>query len=97
MSNPPYVARNDPHLQQGDLRFEPDIALSTDEDGLTCIRHIIATAPTYLVDGGQLLLEHGYDQSALCRQLFEAEGFRDIRSHVDLAGIERVSEGRYFI
>lgn len=97
VSNPPYVARNDPHLQQGDLRFEPDIALSTDENGLTCIRHIITTAPAYLVDGGQLLLEHGYDQSVLCRQLLTAEGFRDISSHVDLAGIERVSGGSCFI
>ena len=96
VSNPPYVARNDPHLQQGDLRFEPDIALSADEDGLTFIRHIITTAPTYLVDGGQLLLEHGYDQSVLCRQLLEKEGYREICTQVDLAGIERVSGGRFF-
>lgn len=97
VSNPPYVARNDPHLRQGDLRFEPDIALSADEDGLASIRQIIATAPTYLVDGGQLVLEHGYNQSALCRRLLAAEGFRNISSHVDLAGIERVSAGSYFI
>ncbi|MDR4517563.1 MAG: peptide chain release factor N(5)-glutamine methyltransferase [Nitrosomonas sp.] len=96
VSNPPYVARNDPHLQQGDLRFEPDIALSDDEDGLTFIRHIITTAPTYLVDGGQLLLEHGYDQSVFSRQLLEKEGFRAICTQTDLAGIERVSGGRFF-
>ncbi|MCB1985167.1 MAG: peptide chain release factor N(5)-glutamine methyltransferase [Burkholderiales bacterium] len=97
VSNPPYIAKSDPHLQQGDLRFEPDIALSADADGLSCIRHIIMAAPEYLVDGGQLLLEHGYNQSVLCRQLLAAKGFRNISSHVDLAGIERVSVGRNFI
>ncbi|PTN11309.1 [protein release factor]-glutamine N5-methyltransferase [Nitrosomonas aestuarii] len=95
VSNPPYVAQNDPHLQRGDLRFEPDIALSTHENGLACIRHIIATSAAYLVDGGQLLLEHGYDQSIQCRGLLEAQGFRNIYSQTDLAGIERVSGGSY--
>ncbi len=95
VSNPPYVAQNDPHLQQGDLRFEPDIALSTHDNGLACIRHIIATAPAYLVDGGELLLEHGYDQSVQCRDLLEAQGFRKIHSQTDLTGIERVSGGSY--
>ncbi|WP_292990902.1 peptide chain release factor N(5)-glutamine methyltransferase [Nitrosomonas sp.] len=96
VSNPPYVAQNDPHLQQGDLRFEPDVALSTHDNGLACIRYIIATAPAYLVDGGQLLLEHGYDQSVQCRDLLEAQGFCNIHSQTDLAGIERVSGGSYY-
>ena len=93
ISNPPYVAQDDPHLQQGDLRFEPDMALSTHENGLACIRHILVTASAYLVDGGHLLLEHGYDQSAQCRYLLEAQGFCSIQSYIDLAGIERVSGG----
>lgn len=96
VSNPPYVAPGDPHLQQGDLRFEPAIALSAPDDGLACLSHIITKAPAYLVDGGRLLLEHGYNQSARCRQLMRAAGFESIAAHQDLAGIERVCEGHYF-
>jgi release factor glutamine methyltransferase len=97
VSNPPYVAEHDPHLQQGDLRFEPAMALSAGENGLACLRHIIAEAPAYLVDGGRLLVEHGYDQSAICRLLIKCAGFEDIKVHKDLAGIERVCDGRYFM
>jgi len=97
VSNPPYVAKNDPHLQQGDLRFEPPLALSTGDNGLSCIRHIIANAASFLIDGGRLLLEHGYNQSVECRQLMEAAGFRRIKAHRDLAGIERVCDGYYFV
>lgn len=97
VSNPPYVAVDDPHLQQGDLRFEPTIALSAGENGLACLRHIIAEAPAYLVDGGRLLVEHGYDQSAICQRLMEHAEFEDIKVHKDLAGIERVCNGRYFM
>jgi release factor glutamine methyltransferase len=97
VSNPPYVAEHDPHLQQGDLRFEPSIALSTGENGLACLRHIIAEAPAYLVDGGRLLVEHGYDQSAICQRLMERAEFEDIKVHKDLVGIERVCNGRYFM
>ena len=96
VSNPPYVAPNDPHLQQGDLRFEPAIALSAPNGGLACLSHIISKAPAYLVDGGRLLLEHGYNQSARCRQLMREAGFESIAVHQDLAGIERVCEGHYF-
>ncbi len=94
VSNPPYVAENDPHLQQGDLRFEPQMALSTGDNGLACIRHIIATAPGYVVNNGWLLLEHGYDQAAECRRLFEDRDFSNICSYPDLAGIMRVSGGQ---
>ncbi|WP_292954855.1 peptide chain release factor N(5)-glutamine methyltransferase [Nitrosomonas sp.] len=95
VSNPPYVAKNDPHLLLGDLRFEPDLALSTHDNGLACIRHIIAAAPMYLVDGGKLLLEHGYDQASISQQLLQASGYRNIYSLTDLAGIERVCGGSY--
>ncbi len=93
VANPPYVAENDPHLQQGDLRFEPDIALSTHSNGAACIQHIISNASGYLARGGYLLLEHGYDQSAYCQQLLKSNGFQNILSYKDLAGIDRACSG----
>jgi release factor glutamine methyltransferase len=95
VSNPPYVAENDAHLQQGDLRFEPQVALSAGLHGLACIMHIIRLAPQYLSDAGWLLLEHGYDQAAECRRLLEERDFSNICSHPDLAGIMRVSGGQW--
>jgi release factor glutamine methyltransferase len=95
VSNPPYVAEHDPHLQQGDLRFEPLQALATGDDGLACIKHIIINANKYLADEAWLLLEHGYDQAAACRQLLIENGFSQLFSHNDLAGIIRVSGGRF--
>lgn len=94
VSNPPYVAEGDPHLQQGDLRFEPAIALSAGNNGLNCLEEIVAAAPGYLNDNGWLLLEHGYDQAAACRDLLLQKGFNNICSHPDLAGIMRVSGGQ---
>jgi release factor glutamine methyltransferase len=99
-SNPPYVAHRDPHLAQGDVRFEPALALSDHDfdasstDGLACIRHIIRHAPSHLVAGGWLALEHGYDQAPAVRALLAQSGFVDIESQCDLAGIERISVGR---
>ncbi|MCE7913365.1 MAG: peptide chain release factor N(5)-glutamine methyltransferase [Nitrosomonas sp. PRO4] len=94
VSNPPYVAESDPHLQQGDLRFEPLIALSAGKNGLACIRHIIEAAPSHLVNSGWLLLEHGYNQADECRQLLQNKDFSNIRSCPDLAGIMRVTGGQ---
>ena len=94
VSNPPYVAVGDPHLQQGDLRFEPASALASGADGLQDIRRIVAEAAAHLQPGGWLLLEHGYDQAAQVRELLEQAGFSAIFSACDLAGIERVSGGR---
>ena len=93
VSNPPYVASSDPHLAQGDLRFEPSIALTDSGDGLDCLRSIIESAPAYLAAGGSLLLEHGYDQAEACRQLMSEAGFGAIISRSDLAGIPRISGG----
>jgi release factor glutamine methyltransferase len=93
VSNPPYIAENDPHLAEGDLRFEPRTALTDEADGLAAIRTIIQTAPFFLATGGSLWLEHGYDQAASVRALLTARGFSDVRSERDLAGIERVSGG----
>ncbi len=93
VSNPPYIAAADPHLAQGDLRFEPSSALASGDDGLRDIRHIAAHARTHLEPGGWLLLEHGYDQAAQVRQLLHQAGLLEVFSACDLAGIERVSGG----
>jgi release factor glutamine methyltransferase len=93
VSNPPYVAADDAHLAQGDLRFEPASALASGADGLDAIRHIVAGAPAHLVDGGALLLAHGFDQSVRVRALLDAAGFVDVRSVRDAAGHERVTLG----
>lgn len=95
VSNPPYVAAEDPHLEQGDLRFEPHEALVGGADGLDCIRRIVADAPNHLHSGGWLLFEHGYDQAAACRELLSTRGFSGLFSGRDLAGIERVSGGQW--
>ena len=93
--NPPYVAAGDPHLSQGDLRFEPRTALVSGTDGLDAVRTIIAHAPAHLMPGGWLLLEHGYDQADACRALLLDRGFVDVSGWRDLAGIARVSGGRW--
>ncbi len=94
VSNPPYVALADPHLTQGDLRFEPRQALAAGEDGLLAIRTILSRAKTHLPPGGRLLLEHGYDQSERVMALYHEYGFTHMESHRDLAGIVRVTGGR---
>lgn len=93
VSNPPYIADNDPHLEQGDLRFEPRAALTDDADGLSAIRAIVQNAPCFLAPEGALWLEHGYDQAAQVRALLTARGFIEVRSATDIAGIERISGG----
>jgi len=94
VSNPPYIASADPHLAQGDLRFEPAAALASGANGLDDIRTIVRGAATHLKPGGWLLFEHGYDQAAACRELLVQSGFEQIGSSTDLAGIERVSYGQ---
>ncbi len=91
VSNPPYVANDDPHLQQGDLRFEPSQALASGTDGLDDIRHIIPTAKSHLKPGGWLLLEHGYQQAAAVQELFWRNGYALVETIADLAGNERVT------
>ncbi len=94
VSNPPYVATGDPHLQRGDLRFEPAAALTSGEDGLTDIRLIVAGAPAHLRAGGWLLIEHGYDQADVCRNLLLDAGFGELINRADIAGLPRVAGGR---
>jgi release factor glutamine methyltransferase len=94
VANPPYVADGDPHLSQGDLRFEPPAALTDGSpDGLASIRAVVAGARAHLEPGGCLLIEHGYDQKEAVQLLFEAAGFTEYNSIDDLAGIPRVALG----
>lgn len=95
VSNPPYIAAGDHHLQQGDLRFEPPQALAAGPDGLDDLRIIIGGAPAHLNLGGWLLLEHGYDQEAPVQALLRDAGFADVFTRRDLAGQPRVSGGRW--
>jgi len=94
VSNPPYISADDPHLVQGDVRFEPVSALISGQDGLNDIRQIISQASNHLQPGGWLMLEHGYDQAVQVRSLLETTKFEAVFSACDLAGIERVSGGR---
>lgn len=93
VSNPPYVAAADPHLQRGDLRFEPRQALAAGDDGLADIRRLIADAPDWLHPGGWLLLEHGFEQAEAVRGLLEAAGYSAVATRCDLAGQPRVTGG----
>lgn len=94
VANPPYIAATDPHLAAGDLRHEPPTALTSGADGLDAIRRIVADASAHLAPGGQLWLEHGYDQGKAVLELLTMAGFADIVQRPDLAGIIRVSGGR---
>ena len=93
-SNPPYVAQDDPHLRDGDLRFEPKQALVGGADGLDAIRVIARGAPTHLTPGGWLLVEHGIGQEDAVRSLLGSAGLEDLGTWPDLSGIARVSGGR---
>lgn len=94
VSNPPYIADADPHLREGDLRFEPPGALASGRDGLDAIRAIVRDARSHVNDGGWLLLEHGFEQGAAVRALLSAQGYADVFTEPDLEGRERVSGGR---
>ena len=94
VSNPPYVAPDDPHLREGDLRFEPRLALAPRLDAMSALASIAGGAGGHLVEGGSLVVEHGYDQADAVVALFERCGFADVRSLRDLSGIRRVVAGR---
>lgn len=95
VANPPYVAAGDPHLGEGDVRFEPAVALASGVDGLAAIRAIVGGARGHLAPGGALVVEHGYDQSERVRGLFAMAGFVDLVAVRDLAGIPRVIGGAH--
>ena len=97
VSNPPYIAENDPHLNAGDLRFEPRAALCGGTHGLSALEVIIARAPRHLKAHGWLLVEHGYDQSEPVTALMRKQGLQDVIARKDLAGIARVAAGRLLV
>jgi release factor glutamine methyltransferase len=94
VSNPPYIESGDPHLLQGDLPHEPDIALASGSDGLDAIREIIDSGREHLRSAGWLLLEHGYKQGPAVRDLLNRHDYREIFTVSDLAGNNRVSGAR---
>ncbi|MEI2454100.1 peptide chain release factor N(5)-glutamine methyltransferase [Lysobacter firmicutimachus] len=93
-SNPPYIEAGDPHLQQGDLRYEPAAALASGADGLDAIRVIAAAAASHLRPGGWLLIEHGWNQGPAVRDLLSAAGLVEAATERDLEGRDRVSLAR---
>lgn len=92
-SNPPYVRGDDPHLKQGDLRFEPDVALIADDGGLADLREIVSEAPQYLAKRGHLIVEHGFDQADAVKALFQQAGFQQIELFKDLNHLPRCTRG----
>lgn len=94
LSNPPYIAKFDPHLSIGDLRFEPNRALVAGVEGMDDLHTIISQASSYLLPGGQLLVEHGYDQEQAVAREFAAAGYLDIVNFKDLSGVPRVTFGK---
>ena len=95
VSNPPYIGRDDAHLQQGDVRFEPNSALVSGVDGLDDLGLIVAQSPDYLVAGGWLLVEHGYEQGRAVRNLFVAAGFSHVSTRRDYNDLDRVTYGQW--
>lgn len=95
ISNPPYIAAGDHHLQQGDVRFEPASALIAGADGLSDIRQIVSEAPDWLNSNGWLILEHGFDQAEAVRNLFTARGFACVESRKDYGGNDRMTLGQW--
>jgi len=94
LGNPPYIALDDPRVEPGVRRYEPAQALFAGADGLDALREVVAGAPRHLLPGGWLAVEHGDQQAADVRALFEAAGFEAVRTHPDPAGRERCTEGR---
>jgi release factor glutamine methyltransferase len=94
LSNPPYIEKGDPHLQQGDLRFEPINALTDQANGLSCLVAIISRAQPHLNPQGLIAVEHGFNQSDTVVELMRSAGLGDIQTHLDLAGHRRVASGR---
>lgn len=97
LSNPPYIAEGDPAVDDSVRKFEPHIALFSEDQGLAALKHIIENAPQYLAENGWLILEHGWQQAANVRELLESNGFSSVASHADLAGHLRVTEGQWLL
>lgn len=97
MSNPPYIDAQDTHLNEGDVRFEPETALVADENGLADIKKIVSGAKDYLIDGGWLLIEHGWNQGSAVRDVFTQNNFVCVETVQDLGGNDRVTLGQFML
>ena len=95
ITNPPYIADSDPHLSEGDLRFEPRVALVSGHDGLDAIRLIIQQSPDHMLSAAWLVIEHGYDQAARIRELLSLRGFAHVETRKDLEQRDRVTFGQW--
>lgn len=95
VSNPPYIDEHDPHLDQGDVRFEPKTALVAADNGLADIKHISQAARDYLLPGGWLAFEHGYQQGAAVRTIMQDLGYQSVSTEQDYAGNDRVTLGQF--
>jgi len=93
VSNPPYINKSDPHLKQGDVRYEPRSALVAEDQGLADIEAIIRQAPLHLKHGGMIAFEHGFEQAVLVRELLQKRGFSSVETIQDMAKLDRVSYG----
>lgn len=95
LSNPPYIANDDIHLSQGDLRFEPTGALISEEQGLRDIKNISQNAHHYLDTNGTLLIEHGFNQQLDVQAIFNSDRYTNIKTHTDLSGNPRVTTAQW--
>jgi release factor glutamine methyltransferase len=96
VSNPPYIDPEDEHLSQGDVRFEPRSALVADNKGLADLELIADQSRSYLLEGGWLLMEHGYDQQQAVQQLLNRLGYQQVSTRIDLGGNPRITGGQYY-
>lgn len=95
VSNPPYIDTQDPHLSEGDVRFEPRSALVSEEQGMADIRLIAAGARVFLTESGILAVEHGWEQGEAARKIFSEAGYTGVETRLDYAGRERITLGRF--
>ncbi|NKB62092.1 MAG: peptide chain release factor N(5)-glutamine methyltransferase [Gammaproteobacteria bacterium] len=97
VSNPPYIPKGDVHLDQGDVRFEPTMALVADENGFGDLKKIIKDSSDFLVPGGWIILEHGFKQGEKVRRILLEKGFQRVETHLDLGGNDRVTKGKWTV
>jgi len=95
VSNPPYIEKDDPHLTQGDVRFEPLSALVAEEKGMADLTYIADHSRHFLSEAGWLLMEHGFEQGQAVREMMQSFGYTDVETAQDYAGNDRVTLGRY--
>ncbi len=97
VSNPPYIDKNDVHLSQGDVRFEPRSALVAEDEGLSDIKHIVCESKSYLLPNAWLMLEHGWQQKEAVQKIFKEHGYVEVETVKDCGGNDRVTMGRFIL